>query len=182
MGRIAKGDKMFRYILPIVLILFIGCSAKKANIDYDPSFNMAALSTFAVLYNDTEDQSALNDERIAEAIRHEMQTKGYVGAAEYEADFHITFNSLIREDVPSNVGVGLGLGTFSSGLGLSLGTVRGFSSDEGTLFINMVDPATQKIFWYAKLTKKIENFKTPQERAEYFNEVVSAMLSEFPIK
>jgi hypothetical protein len=182
MGRIAKGDKMFKYILPIVLILFIGCSAKKANIDYDPSFNITALSTFAVVYNRTDDYSALNDERIVEAITHEMQTKGYVSAAEYEADFHITFNSLIREDVPSNVGVGLGLGTFSSGLGLSLGTVRGFSSDEGTLFINMVDPATQKIFWYAKLTKKIESFQTPQERAEYFNEVVSVMLKEFPIK
>ncbi|MBW6487604.1 DUF4136 domain-containing protein [Sulfurimonas sp.] len=173
---------MFRYILPIVLILFAGCSTKKANIDYDPSFNMATLSTFAVLYNDTDNQSALNDERIAEAITHEMQTKGYISVPEHEADFQITFHSLIREDVPSNVGVGLGLGTFSSGLGLSLGTARGFSSDEGTLLINMVDPATQKIFWYTKLTKKIESFKTPQERAKYFNETVTAMLKEFPVK
>lgn len=173
---------MFKYLLPIVMILFAGCSAKKANIDYDPSFDMAALSTFAVVYNKTDDYSALNNERIVESITHEMQTKGYAKAAEHEADFHITFYSLIREDVPSNVGVGLGLGTFSSGLGLSLGTVRGFSSDEGTLFINMIDPATQKIFWYAKLTKKIESFKTPQERVEYFNETVSVMLKEFPLK
>lgn len=173
---------MFRYLLPILLILFAGCSAKKANIDFDPSFNMAVLSTFAVVYNKTEDHSALNDERIVEAITHEMQTKGYVSAPENKADFHITFHSLIREDVPSNVGVGLGLGGFSNGLGLSLGTVRGFSSDKGTLFINMLDPATQKIFWYAKLTKNIKGFQTPQQRIDYFNETVSTMLKEFPTK
>lgn len=173
---------MFRYLLPIMFILLAGCSAKKANVDFDPYFNMAVLSTFAVVYNDADDYSALNNERIAEAIINEMQSKGYVRAHEYEADFHITFHSLIREDVPSNVGVGLGLGTFSSGLGLSLGTVRGFSSDEGTLFINMIDPATQKIFWYAKLTKQIDSFETPQERAQYFNETVSVMLKEFPLK
>lgn len=173
---------MFKYILPLLLILFAGCSAKKADIDFDPSFNIAALSTFAVVYNQTEASGALNDERIVEAITNEMQAKGYVSAPEHEADFHITFQSIIREDVPSNVGLGFGLGTFSSGLGLSLGTARGFSNDKGTLFINMLDPATQKIFWYAKLTKNIESFETPQERAEYFNKTVSEMLEEFPQK
>ncbi|MBE0515176.1 DUF4136 domain-containing protein [Sulfurimonas sp.] len=173
---------MFKYILPLLLILFAGCSAKKADIDFDPSFNIAALSTFAVVYTKAEDSGALNDERIVEAITNEMQAKGYVSTPEHEADFHIIFQSIIREDVPSNVGLGFGLGTFSSGLGLSLGTARGFSNDKGTLFINMLDPATQKIFWYAKLTKNIESFETPQERAEYFNETVSAMLKEFPQK
>ncbi|MFA5232808.1 MAG: DUF4136 domain-containing protein [Sulfurimonas sp.] len=173
---------MFRYLLPILLILLAGCSAKKANIDYDPSFNIAALSTFALIYNKDDDYSALNDERIAESITHEMQTKGYVRAAEYEADFYITFHSLIREDVPSNIGIGLGLGGFSNGLGLSLGTAKGFSSDKGTLFINMLDPATGKIFWYAKLTKNIKSFQTPQQRIDYFNETVSTMLKEFPAK
>lgn len=171
---------MFKFILPLLLILLAGCSSKKADIDFDPSFNMAALSTFAVVYNKSDDFSALNNERIAEAITHEMRSKGYVSASEYEADFHITFENIIREDVPSNVGLGFGLGTFSSGLGLSLGTVRGFSNDEGTIFINMLNPATQKIFWYAKLTKKMKNFETPQERAEYFNETVHEMLEEFP--
>lgn len=177
MGRIAKGVKMFRYILPLLLILFSGCSTKKLDIDFDPSFNITAMSTFALIYN-----SGLNDERLAEAITHEMQTKGYVRAAENEADFDITFYSIIEEDVPSNAGVGFGIGTFSSGLGLSLGTVRGFSNDEGTIVINMDETATQKIFWSATLTKKVENFNTPQERAEYFNEAVSEMLKEFPKK
>lgn len=182
MGRIAKGAEMFRYLLPIVLILFAGCSAKKANIDYDPSFNITAMSTFALIYNKGYDNSGLNDERMAEAITHEMQTKGYVRAAENEADFDITFYSVIKEDVPSNAGVGFGIGTFSSGLGISLGMLRAFSSDEGTIFISMDEAATGKIFWYSKLTKKIESFETPQERAQYFNETVAEMLKEFPVK
>jgi hypothetical protein len=173
---------MFKYILPLLLILLVGCSAKKADVDFDPSFNINALSTFTVVYNQTESSGALNDERIVEAITHEMQTKGYVSALKHEADFHITFQSTIREDVPSNVGIGFGLGTFSSGLGLSLGTARGLSNDKGTLFINMLDPITQKVFWYVKLTKNIDGFETPQQRAKYFNETVSVMLKEFPQK
>lgn len=173
---------MFRYILPFILFLIVGCSSKKADIDYDPSFQIGSLRTFSIVHKSKEGYNILDDERVREAITHEMELKGYVSVTEDAADFHITFESIVKKDVPSNVGVGLGLGTFSSGLGLSLGTVRGFSSDEGTLFINMVDHTTQKIFWYAKLTKNIESFETPKERAEYFNETVSAMLKEFPAK
>ncbi len=173
---------MFRYILLFILLLMVGCSSKKVDIDYDPSFQINSLKTFAIVHKSREGYNILNDERVREAIKLEMELKGYVSTAEDAADFYITFESIVKKDVPSNVGVGLGLGTFSSGLGLSLGTVRGFSSDEGTLFINMIDPATQKMFWYALLTQKIEDFESPQERTDYFNKTVGVMLKEFPAK
>lgn len=173
---------MFRYILPFILLLMVGCSSKKVDIDYDPLFQINSLKTFAVVHKSKEGYDILNDERVSEAIKLEMESKGYVNVAEDAADFFITFESIVKKDVPSNIGVGLGLGTFSSGLGLSLGTVRGFSSDEGTLFINMINPATQKIFWYALLTQKIDDFESPQERTDYFNKTVGAMLKEFPAK
>lgn len=172
---------MFRFILLFLLIVMVGCSSKNVEIDFDPEFKTDALMTFSVFHK-TDDYNALNNERIIGAIIDEMEKKGYVNTAENVADFHITFISSIQKDVPSNVGIGLGLGTFSSGLGLSLGTVSAFSSDQGTIFISMIDPKTQKIFWYAKFTKKIDDFESPQERTKYFNELVSTMLRDFPAR
>lgn len=174
---------MYRYLLPFLLLLILtGCSSKKVAVDYDPLFKISPLSTFAVFNKNENELYLLDNERIEEAIKSEMETKGYISATKENADFYITFHSTIREDVPSNIGVGLGMGTFSSGLGLSLGTFRGFSSDEGNLIINMLDPSTQKIFWHAALKSKIDEFESPQERIEYFNKTVAAILEEFPAK
>lgn len=172
---------MYRYLLPFLLILILsGCSSKKVAVDYDPLFEISSLATFAVVNKNTNELYLLDNKRIAEAIKYEMESKGYRSVPENEAEFHVSFHSIIREDVPSNVGVGVGLGTFSSGLGLSLGTFRGFSSDEGTTLINMLDPSTQKIFWYATLKSKIKELESPQERKEHFNKIVATMLEEFP--
>ncbi|MCK9472449.1 DUF4136 domain-containing protein [Sulfurimonas sp.] len=174
---------MYRYLLPFLLLLILsGCSSKKVDVDYDSLFQISSLSTFAVVNKNTNKLYLLDNERIIDAINREMESKGYTSVSVDKAEFHITFHSVIKEDVPSNVGIGLGLGTFSSGLGLSLGTFHGFSSDEGNLLINMLDSSTQKIFWQATLKSKIKELESPQERIEYFSKTVATMLEEFPVR
>lgn len=171
---------MFKYLLPLLLVLMAGCSSKKVDIDYDPEFSTTALSSFALVHKSTEGSNTLNDERIREAIVHQMELKGYKEAAVERADFHVSFQSKIEEDVPSNLSLGFGVGTFSSGLGTSIGTSHRAASDQGSLLINMLDPKTKKIFWRSSLTRDIDEFKTPQERSDYFDKSVSLMLEGFP--
>jgi hypothetical protein len=159
----------------------VGCS-KSAETDFDPAFHTKALSTFAVVHKSKEGYDTLNDERIRNAITREIEKKGYSTAPEETADFHVTFQTRIDEDVPSNVSFGFGFGSYSSGLGTSVGTSHNPTDDKENLLINMVDPKTQKTFWRTSLSRDVQEFKTPEERSAYFDKTVAAMLKDFPAK
>ena len=171
---------MFRYLLLVFLFLTLGCSSKQPNIDFDPKFSTASLRTYSLVHTASKDGDTLNHERIRKAIISEMQIKGYKQANEDSADFHITFESLIKEDVPSNMSFGFGFGTFSKNVGTSIGTSHNLSGDKGSLLIHMIDPSTNKTFWQASFTKDVHKFTSPIERADYFKKIVADMLKEFP--
>ena len=172
---------MYRYLLPLVLILFIGCSTK-VETDYDPVFSTKTLKTFVIVHKSKEGLDTLDNERIREAITNEMQTKGYESAIEGTADFYITFQTAIEEDVPSNFSFGFGVGTYSRGSGASVGATRNVTNDEESLGINMIDPKTKKTFWRASVSKKRKNFNSPEDRTAFINKVVISMLESFPAR
>lgn len=170
---------MFRYLLIVLLFLILGCS-KNPNIDYDPDFPITSLKTYTIVHKTVKGGDTLNDERIYESIMNEMNIKGYKNSSEDTVDFHITFEVLIKKDVPSNVSFGFGFGTFSGNTGTSIGASRNISSDQGNLLIRMINPATKKTFWQTSYTKEIDKLSSPEDRSDYFKKIVSSMLKEFP--
>ncbi len=178
---VSKGVWMFRYIFSFLLIFMAGCT-KQADIDYNPSFKTASLSTFAIIQKNHSSISSLNEERINEAIVNNMQQKGYLNVPENAANFHINYKVKIQKDASSNVSVGLGLGFHTRGLGLGLGTAQNTTITKLNIQIDMIDPKTYKTFWSTSITDDIHEFKSPQESIEYFNKIVAVMLKEFPLK
>jgi hypothetical protein len=175
---------VYKYILSLlaILLLFLvgGCSSVKVETDYDPAFDTGALETFAIVDEGTKRPDSLNEERIREALIRQIRAKGFKRAAPEEADFHIMFYSAVEEDVPSNVSFGVGIGTYSSGVGASVGKSTNVTYDRGKLFINMIDPKTHKTFWRAAATEKLRRFESPRERADYLDKTVASMLKDFP--
>lgn len=170
---------MFRYLLPLFILMLVGCS-KTPTVDYDPKFETASLQSFAIVSKASKQSNPLNEERIRDAIMAEMQKKGYTTADKETADFRISFESVIKEEVPSNVSVGFGFGSFSNGLGTSIATSHRPTKDQGKLHINMINPKTEKTFWRTVYTKDIRDFSSPQARSDYFKAIVAAMLKDFP--
>ena len=172
---------MYRYLLFPFLLLFllVGCSSKKVETDYDPSFATDNLKTFAVVHTRKPGLETLDDERIREAIIREMKQKGYLPMAEEKADFHITFQTSVEENVPSNVSFGFGVGRYSGRSGASVSTARNVTHDKEHIGINMVDPATNKTFWRAAVSNNRRDFTSPQDRTDYIHKTVSSMLKEF---
>jgi len=169
---------MFRYLFPLFLLFMAGC-ATKVDTDYDPAYNTELLKTYTIVQNDIKGVDTLDEERIREAISREMDRKGYKAATQDAADFHITFQSRFEEDVPSNVSFGFGVGTFSSGVGGSVGTSHNVTSDKEKLLVNMINPKTQR---RAEISKTRREFKSPQARSDYFDKLVASLLKEFPAR
>ncbi|WP_345974326.1 DUF4136 domain-containing protein [Sulfurimonas sp. HSL3-7] len=172
---------MLRYLLPLVLLMMVGCSSK-VDTDYDPSFSTEPLKTFFVIHKSQDGVETLDEKRLNQAINRQMQAKGYESTAMNTADFHITFQRAVEEDVPSNFSFGFGFGTYSRGVGTSVSTTQNVTDDEEKFVINMIDPATKKTFWRAEVTKKRRDFKSPQARSDYIDKTVAAMLKEFPVR
>ena len=172
---------MLRYLFPVFFLIMVGCSSK-VDTDYDPSFSTEPLKTYAVIHKSQDGVETLDEKRLREAINREMRAKGYKSTTVETADFHITFQSAVEEDVPSNFSFGFGFGTYSSGVGTSVGTTQNVTDDQEKLAINMIDPATRKTFWHAAATKKRRDFKSPQARSDYIDKTVATMLKEFPAR
>lgn len=171
---------MLRYILSFLLLFMTGCSLKKADVDYDPSFEIGKLKTFAVVHKESLANASLNQERIFESIVNEMESKAYIRMPKENADFYITFENAVKVELYPNTNFGFGIGTYSRGRGFSVGSTYDVVEDKETLSINMIDSKTKKAFWNSSYVYRTYESKSPQERIEYINKIVANMLSEFP--
>ena len=64
---------------------------------------------------------------------------------------------------------------------MMMSTTSTYEYKEGTLVIDALDPKTQKIVWRATASKELQDKKTPQERTQAVNKVISDLMKKFPV-
>ncbi|WP_201352750.1 DUF4136 domain-containing protein [Hydrogenimonas urashimensis] len=163
------------------MLAFVGCSGKGPSVDYDPSFEASKFSTFSVSESSGSNIDPLNSQRIRSAIVGNLRTKGYRYAD--KGDFTALYDVYVVKDVPSNFSFGFGIGSYSwHHGGGSVGATVTPSSDQVEIRIHMYDPNDKKVFWSAKVAKKIPDFNSPKSRESFFNAVVDQLLKDFPTR
>jgi hypothetical protein len=167
-------------VLLISLLILTGCSSLKVTSDYDPNVSLAGLEDYAVFPFENNSTDSLKNDRIIEAVTHNLTAKGYTLSDKSSADFYVRFQTMIRENVPGKTGFSIGLGTFSGNIGGSVGTSRYRTYDEETLIIDMLNPSDEKLLWRGVATDTAEQPDSPEERQVYTDKVVDALLASFP--
>jgi hypothetical protein len=119
----------------------------------------------------------LNDKRIKDAVRQQLEARGYVLASDKpDLLFHyhimIQDESLIVADPP----------LYSFGPGWSAETSRVYTYKEGTLILDLMDTKTNNLIWRGWASTEVKKLKTPREREELVNKVVSKIFTKFPKK
>lgn len=171
-------NRVLLFFIP--LLILTGCSSLKVTSDYDPNVSLAGLQSYAVFPLESNSTDSLKNDRITEAVTHNLTAKGYTLADKLSADFHVRFQTMVRENVPGNTGFSIGLGTFSGNLGGSAGTSRYRTYDEETLIIDMLSPSNGKLLWRGVATDTAEQPDSPEERRTHTVKVVDALLASFP--
>ena len=140
-----------------------------------------ALDSFSVAESSGSNIDPLNSQRISDAIIRNLQAKGYRYTD--NGKFTVLYDVYVIKDVPSNFSFGFGVGTYSwDHGGGGVGATVTPSSDQVEIRIDMYDPVSKKVFWTAKMAKKLPDFETPQSRERFFDEVVDTLLKDFPTK
>jgi hypothetical protein len=170
----------------LVLMLCIsvaGYAAPAVNYDYDTAADFAALKTFDWM---PATGNAAGDELLVKKIRNtvdaQLQAKG-CSMATANPDFLIGMELSGKTVNSGSVGVGVSVGIPVGRMGrVSVGGGKSKASEkkEGTLVMSFVDAKTRSLVWRATVTDAVNPSATPEEKQKKIDEVIAAMLAQFP--
>ena len=187
--------RLARLALVSAAALALACASVHVSTDYDEGYDFARLSTFAWIDPPLREQAradqapdadpfthnTLLDKRVRDEVEAWLTAHGYRAAREGEsADFLLRYD-LVSRDVTrdSPVFVSGGFGNYGYGWGSGVGYGYSHSTDyqEGTLILDVIDPATQRIAWRGSGTS---DARDPHMKPERLHKSVTAILERFP--
>jgi hypothetical protein len=169
-------------VMLVCAVLFIAsCSRMLVTHDYEKGTNFSAYKTYG--WHPIERSIELNDlliSRVKDAVNRELELKGFILAPE-QPDFSIAIHFATRQKLDiTDWGYATG-GYWDRGYGFGLGGRLSSSYyEEGTLMIDMVDGAENKLVWRGTATDIIAPGMSPEERTKEINSAVLLILQKFP--
>jgi len=181
--------------LAVLLLLVSACSSTPSvNTDYNPDFNFAAATRFAVLppARSSEGPLAGNDimkQRAVDALEKAIRNRGFQIVAPSQADLLVSFFVTTKDktDIRTyNTGYSYNR-CYRAGCAFYGGAYPGGTDvdvrhyTEGTLFVDFIDPVTKQLQWRGVTSKKLTgDAKTTQQRQQVADDIANLILSEYP--
>ena len=182
--------KMTKTLLFILsTLIFSGCSTINVTNDFDPAFSFNDVKTYAILYKSKDYSDTLTDERIKAGIDTQLKQKGYIKVKRKDADIYVVFHTDVRNKTkivqdyqyigisPYRYGYGYGYGGM-----MAVPVTRTYNYDEGQLLVDILNAKDNKIVWRGVATDSLKQLKTPEERVEYINKVMTSIFKTLPSK
>jgi hypothetical protein len=166
---------------------FAACSSVQVNQDWDPSATFTGLRSWAwqsstpALTGNPRLDDPLLQARIQSAIEKSLAEKGYTRAASGKADFLVTYHVALQQKLDART-IYTGYGPARGWYGVGGAQTVVDTYDVGTLLIDLIGPETNSVIWRGSGQSRIQELKTPEERAARIQDVVDQVLSQFPPK
>ena len=162
----------------LTVLLYTGCSTISVNQDYDPAYDFTKLKTFGFIPIPADagiDQ--LNAERLGEAIKTNLTAKGFTLSEKADFGVALFFSKSTKTSIES---YGYGYGYGYRGYGGMGGYTDVHQYDEGTLVIDFIDLAENKLVWRGFGSGVVSTNPSVEERTENINNAVREILVQFP--
>jgi hypothetical protein len=190
---------MGRHLFIAVFWMAAACApSPKIGYDFDRSANFSAYHTYAWLSGEQEktgdrraDSSAV-DMRIRIAVGTQLRLKGYEALSEGRPDFYVAYHIGLKDNAPS-----VSTPYYSDGMAghafahaadtRQAGTPAPAATEApsyltGSLLIDIIDAASQKLVWRGTAAGEVDPGLTSQQRDERTKTIVRRLLSHFPPK
>ena len=175
--------------LSLGALIISACSGIPVSQDFERGFDFSGLKTFAWDVNEDgqwgiASSNELVDRRIRGAIETTLTSRQFNQVDAGDADFLILYNVQVDQRISSsNVSGGVAIGRSSRGrhgsIGISTGSqIRTY--EQGTLLIDVIDVASDKLVWRGVSAQALPNLSDPQRLTDHVNATVAAILEQFP--
>ena len=176
------------FLLLGLLPLFMACAPVQVSQDFDSHYAFATATTF----NWNEELQQQNDERFhidellatrfKTAIEENFIQKGF--RRSLQPDFLVSYTYEVSsrievDDLHSHFGYGYGRYDRYGTIGFDTGSIIQ-QYDQGKLVINVHDTKTGQLFWKGTGTREVFTHSSPEQLTRRVNEMVSAILAQFP--
>jgi len=173
-------------LMAIALVWFAlaGCSQLTVTTDHDRSANFTTLHAYDWRpgpqqgVNDPRIDSSLIDARVRAAVDRVLTAKGYEKVAPgATADFFVGYHAVVLRKTSVQT-INTWYGYRYGGWGWP--QTYAYDYDEGTLLIDVIDPATMKLLWRGSGTRIIDVHASAEKRERRINDAVERILAKFP--
>jgi len=167
--------KLFHSLFCSALLLVLSSEAATAQsiqTDYDRSFNLAKLRTFAFQRQsrkpgDTLAANPMNDRRIHNALDAQLKASGFSASTTGQPDFLISYYVTTRK--------GLDIRDNRFGLLQRMGNVNVNQVTEGSIVVVFLDRATQQEVWRGYVTGTVD----PKDLDKDVNKGIAKLVQKF---
>jgi len=178
-------------LLSTMVVLLSSCSSVMVSEDYDPSVSFGKYDSFAIGDKDPDrdvdpryDNELINT-RFNRTITSVLQDKGFTyTGSDSESDFTVSFDYSVRPKMDLyniNRQVGFSYGSYNRYGGIGAKTCTDISEfDQGVLFVDIKDSRTEKLIWRGTATDIVSIHATPEKISDQVEELVNAVLDDFP--
>ena len=123
--------------------------------------------------------SQLDLNRLIDAVDMIMQEKGFQKAEKPDLLINI-IASQYREEPQNSVGIGVGGGTYGTGVSVGAGIPLGGSKEHQTITFDLVEGARDVLVWQAISDSNIALNTNPQDRVSYYTKLAQQVFEGFP--
>jgi Domain of unknown function (DUF4136) len=115
-------------------------------------------------------------QEIKQAIDNQLTAKGLMKADGENADLYVGYQCSIDQERRWN---SFGMGGLRWG---SMGTLTSSTIDNGTLVVDMYDPATKQLIWTGRASKTLNPSGNQEKDMERLNKAMAKLLKNYPPK
>ena len=174
--------------LPVFILFATSVHAQEVHYNYDRSVNFGSYKTYQWVDlpgpgGKVPDQ--LIDQDIKRAVDEQLTQKGLT-RVESGGELQVGYHAVLREEKAINLnGFGTGGGPWGWGGGLggfNSATVTGQTSTitNGTLMIDLYDPARNQLIWRGSAAKTIDIKKNPDKNYKNLQKAMSKLFKNYP--
>jgi Domain of unknown function (DUF4136) len=186
-------SRFIRFGFLAVLIVICGaCSTLNVNTDFNPTYDFTQLKTYAWLdtgqapSSDARINNDLIVDRVRAAVEKTLAAKGYVKTESASADFMVSWLGAIDKKLQvesidhfySPYGYGALARDPSWGGGMRTTATREY--EEGTLVVDILDPAQHKLMWRGTGKNRLGKKDDPEAVTQRINRAIAEILADFP--
>jgi len=174
--------------LAILLLLAACATGPRIRTDFDPEADFSRYRSYAFFQPLAMEESGYTSymtERIKAGVRREMEARGYV-FDEQSPDLRVNFQGIVQEKTDVYSVPRTDFQYFYSyrarryyGVPVWYDQTQVSQYREGTLTIDLVDAARNRLVWTASAIGRVTQ-KTPQERAAQVDRALASVFMQFP--
>jgi len=167
--------------LLFVCALLSSCNAPKAVYDYDDTVNFKNYKTYQLFPDFQSGLSQLDETRLITSLKNGMESKGF-STSKNPGVFVNVYSREFKDQNRSRIGIGIGGGGRSGGVGVSGGIPIENNSIILEVTIDFINVAEDALIWQAIVETKFNPNASPEERRAMFDAIVNKALEGYPPK